>query len=446
MTTTFLEGGDREVTTEPQQGASILDTALAIALPHVHDCGGHARCSTCRVRVVDGLEHLSPRTVEEREIARTYGWTDDIRLACQTTAAGNIRVERLVHHDERSLRQDEDAFAVRSQELHLAVLFCDINGFTDFAAGCMPYDVVHVMNRLFLRMGEAVLANSGYIDKYLGDGLLALWGVHGGSNRENCLGAVRTGLLMQRWIRELGPRLTPHFGRELSIRAGIHFGPAIVGRIGHPARQQLTAIGDTVNIASRVEAANKDLRTQFLITEECYAQISDELLVGDDFKTILRGQSRPQRLFEIVGLKSPDTAFIAQSQLTRLSLGGEAMVQSFYRQLFAVPAIQQLFGHTDLPRQHERFLEQLASLVRQYRTPWRLTEQLSALGSRHRDYGMKPEHFHHAKEALLGALGETLGEEFDAPSRAAWADIIDRIETLMVGTASTGATAGAKLH
>ena len=158
---------------------------------------------------------------------------------------------------------------------------------------------------------------------------------------------------MQRWIRELGPRLTPHFGRELSIRAGIHFGPAIVGRIGHPARQQLTAIGDTVNIASRVEAANKDLRTQFLITEECYAQICDELLVGDDFKTILRGQSRPQRLFEIVGLKAPDTAFIAQSQLTRLSLGGEAMVQSFYRQLFAVPAIQQLFAHTDLPRQHD---------------------------------------------------------------------------------------------
>jgi class 3 adenylate cyclase/hemoglobin-like flavoprotein len=431
MTITFLEGGDREVTVESSPGTSILDTALRNSLPHVHDCGGNARCSTCRVRVVNGLEHLSPRTTEEREIAQTYGWTDDIRLACQTRTRGNISVERLVHHDERRPQQEEDALPVRSQELHLAVLFCDINAFTDFAAGCMPYDVVHVINRLFLRMGEAVLSNSGYIDKYLGDGLLALWGVYGGTNQENCLAAVRAGLLMQRWIRELGPRLTPHFGRELSIRAGIHFGPAIVGRIGHPARQQLTAIGDTVNIASRVEAANKDLRTQFLVTEECYAQISEEVIVGDDFKTVLRGQSRPQRLFEIVGLKAPDAAFIVQSQLARVSLNGEALVQSFYRHLFAVPEIQQLFASTDLPQQHQRFLEQFTALVGQCRTPGRVAEQLTALALRHRRYGVKAEHLRHAKEAMLAALGETLQDEFDAQSRAAWTQVIEWIGTVM---------------
>jgi class 3 adenylate cyclase/hemoglobin-like flavoprotein len=305
----------------------------------------------------------------------------------------------------------------------------------------MPYDVVHVINRLFLRMGEAVLSNSGYIDKYLGDGLLALWGVHGGTNKDNCLAAVRAGLLMQRWIRELSPRLTPHFGRELSIRAGIHFGPAIVGRIGHPARQQLTAIGDTVNIASRVEAANKDIRTQFLVTEECFAEISEEVIVGDDFKTVLRGQSRPQRLFEIVGLKAPDAAFIVHSQLMLVSLNGDAFVQSFYRHLFTAPEVQPLFRSTDLAQQHQRFLEQFIALVGQYRNPARVGEQLTALAVRHRSYGVNAEHFPHAKEALLGALGETLGHEFDAQSRAAWTEILDGIGKVMQRVLKTSGTA-----
>jgi adenylate cyclase len=431
MTITFLEGPDCEVTSETAGGASILEIALGIPLPHVHDCGGHARCSTCRVRVVDGLAHLSPRTAEEREIAQTYAWPEDIRLACQTLVEGEVRVERLVRHDERRLPVEENALPMRSKELHLAVLFCDINDFTDFAAGCMPYDVVHVINRLFLRIGEAVLANSGYIDKYLGDGLLALWGVHGDADDENCMGAVRAGLLMQRWIRELGPRLTPHFGRELSIRVGIHFGPAIVGRIGHPARQQITAIGDTVNIASRVEAANKDLRTDFLVTEECYAQIHEQVVVRDDFKTILRGQSRPQRLFEIVGLTAPDAAFIAQSQLTRISFAGEALVQHFYQQLLTAPEMKQLFARVDLPRQQQRFLEQLTAAVREYRSPGRFAEQLAALGIRHRRYGVKPEHFPLAKEALFAALKATLGDEFDAESQAAWSEIIDWIVKTM---------------
>src|SRR3954466_8258515 len=195
MPITFIEGADHEVSADVPPGCSILDAALGLGLPHAHDCGGNARCSTCRVRVVDGLAHLPPRSPEELEIARTYGWADEIRLACQTIPTGDLRVERLVHHDERRLDAEEDSLARRSEELQLAVLFCDINGFTDFAAGCMPYDVVHVINRLFLRMGEAVLANCGYIDKYIGDGMLALWGVDGGSPRENCIAAVRAALL-----------------------------------------------------------------------------------------------------------------------------------------------------------------------------------------------------------------------------------------------------------
>ncbi|HEX8309784.1 MAG TPA: adenylate/guanylate cyclase domain-containing protein [Chthoniobacteraceae bacterium] len=417
---TFLEEA-QEIRAEVTAGTTVLDAALAKNLRLFHDCGGNTRCTTCRVRIVDGLEHVSKRTAEEVEIARIRSWPDEIRLACQACTSGAVRVERLVRHEDQRYSGADPRAASRSEELPLAVLFCDINGFTDFASGLMPYDVVHVINRIFLRIGEAVLANAGYIDKYLGDGLLALWGVNGGTPHEHCLGAVRAALHMQHSVRELSRRLVDHFGSELSLRVGIHFGPAIVGRIGHPERQQLTAIGDTVNVAARVEAQNKELRTQLLITEECYEQISNDVALGDDFKTLLRGQTRPQRLFEIKGLTAPDGPFIVQSQIDQVVLAGEDFVNRFYDHLFvALPEIRCLFRGTNMPKQHELFLSSLAGAVRELRNPPRLREMLGGLGERHRGYGVRPEYYPPAIGALLQALEETLGDEFDDNARAAW--------------------------
>jgi hemoglobin-like flavoprotein len=228
--------------------------------------------------------------------------------------------------------------------------------------------------------------------------------------------------------------LSPHFGTELSLRVGIHFGPAIIGRIGHPARQQLTAIGDTVNVASRVESQNKELRTNLLITEECYAHVSDFVVIGDDFKTVLRGQSRPQRLYEVTGLAHPDPVFLIQRQMHRILLDGPNFVDRFYQRFFASASdLQALFAHTAMGRQHEMFLNQLLLAVRKLRNLPDLTRDLAALGERHRAYGVKPEHFPVAETALLGALEETLGEEFDGESRAAWTQTIQCLAIAMQG-------------
>jgi class 3 adenylate cyclase/hemoglobin-like flavoprotein len=429
---TFAETLDAEVAIGAVAGGTLLDAALASGLPHLHDCGGHARCTTCRVRVIDGLQNLSAPTAEEAEIALTYAWPDDVRLACQAEVRGDIRVERLVSSDRRSGHEDEDTLLARSEERKLAVLFCDVNGFTDFAAGRLPYDVVHVVNRLFLRMGEAVLAEHGYIDKYLGDGLLALWGMHGGTSGEICLAAVRAGLLMHASVSELQRQLTDHFGCELSLRLGIHFGSAIVGRIGHPARQQVTAIGDTVNVASRVEAANKDLRTSFLITEECYDQIKEQVITGDDFKTILRGQTRPRRLFEVAGLQNPDAIFIAQCHLPAINAAGEEFVKRFYQNLFRVaPGLERLFEQTDMPRQHVRFLEFFSWSVHELRHEGRMIAGLKELADRHRGYGVRPEDYSAAGQAVIGALTETLGERFNDEAREAWTTVFRRITNAM---------------
>jgi class 3 adenylate cyclase/hemoglobin-like flavoprotein len=431
-TITFADGSEAVTAIEAVSGGTLLDAALANGLPHLHDCGGNARCTTCRVRVIDGIENLSAATQEEAEIALTYGWPENVRLACQAEVRGDVRVERLVLNDARSDLGKDEALATRSEERKLAVLFCDVNGFTDFASGRMPYDVVHVVNRLFLRMGEAVIAEYGYIDKYLGDGLLALWGMHGGTSEEICLAAVRAGLLMHASVNELQKQLSEHFGCELSLRLGIHFGSAIVGKIGHPARQQVTAIGDTVNVASRVEAANKDLRTSFLITEECYDEIAGHLLIGDDFKTILRGQSRPRRLFEVAGLREPDPIFIAQSHLPAINAAGEDFVRRFYSNLFLIaPGVEKLFEHAEMARQHTRFLELFSWAIRELRHEGRLAEGLRELGNRHRGYGVQADHYPVAGEAILAALAETLGDRFDNGARAAWKTVFQKVAAAM---------------
>jgi class 3 adenylate cyclase/hemoglobin-like flavoprotein len=410
-------------------GRTLLESAVAAKLPILHDCGGLARCTTCRVRLIEGSLH--GRTPEEAEIARMLNWPEDVRLACQIRPESDLQVERIMRQ-ELAREKTADAAGIRSEELPLAVLFCDVNGFTEFAAGSMPYDVVHVVNRLFFRIGESVLANSGYIDKYLGDGLLALWGIEGGAPADLVLNAVRAALLMQHGVRELGALLSPHFGSALSLRVGIHLGPAIIGRIGHPARQQLTAIGDTVNVASRVEAQNKELRTNLLITEECYAHVRGEVIVGDDFKTVLRGQSKPQRLYEITGLVQPDPVFLVQRQIQRVLLDGHRFVDRFYRHLFeSAPEMRRLFQDTAMPRQYELFLNQIAWSVRELRHLPELLANLSELGDRHRFYGVRRAHFPIAGTALLGALADTLGAEFDAEARAAWTHAFQSLSDAM---------------
>ncbi len=410
-------------------GHTLLEAALTANVPLFHDCGGQARCTTCRVRVIGGTPPA--RTASEMEVVHMQSWRDDVRLACQLEPTSDLHVERIMRQEVSREKAPEDA-GFRSAERSLAVLFCDIAGFTEFAATRMPYDVVHVLNRVFLCTGEAVLANSGHIDKYLGDGLLALWGIDGGEPAELVVSAVRAALLMQHAVVELSTRLHLHFEAELSLRVGIHFGPAIIGRVGHPALQQLTAIGDSVNIAARVEAQNKELRTSLLITEECYAHVRDLVTVGDDFRTVLRGQSRPQRLYEITGLAYSDPIFLVQRQMHVLLLDGQLFVERFFENLLsAAPEMRALFHGCDMPRQYEQFLTQLTRCVRELRHLPEMLPVLRALGARHGGYGVGHEHFVIAGIALRGALAETLGEAFDQEADAAWTQVFETITGAM---------------
>src|SRR5207248_8369229 len=141
-------------------------------------------------------ENVLPRNEAEQALARKKGLEPTVRLACQTRVTGRVRIRRLVLDDTDVNVALAETASSSGREAMIAILFSDIADFTPFSEKHLPYDIVHILNRYFHEMGEAVLQNDGMIDKYIGDGMMAMFGLNGETPQETCLNAIRAGLQM----------------------------------------------------------------------------------------------------------------------------------------------------------------------------------------------------------------------------------------------------------
>lgn len=285
---------------------TILKTSLKNNIPHTHVCGGNARCSTCRVLVLEGLEHCPPRNAREQAIADRLHFDSMVRLACQTAPTRDIAVRRLVI-DQEDIALAEEQIGAREglsavgQEQELAILFSDIRGFTSFSERLLPYDVVHVLNRYFHVMGAVIARYGGQINNYIGDGMLALFFRDAEGNA--ALRAVQSGLDMLTAMDRFNHYLERTYGSRLDVGVGIHYGDAVVGTVGAPGDMRITAIGDAVNFASRIESYNKDAETRLLISQETYEYVRDKVRLGKALSDVMvKGKSGGYMLYEVAGI------------------------------------------------------------------------------------------------------------------------------------------------
>ncbi len=298
-----------ERSVEVPEGTSILSASLEHGIPHTRVCGGHARCSTCRVAVLTGLANCSPRNEKEQAMATLRNFSPAVRLACQTTVSGDITVRRLV-------LDDEDVALVRGEvaqpgepinlgrESSLAILFCDIRNFTSFSERQLPYDVIHLLNRYFARINQDVVRHGGVIDNFMGDGIMALFGVPDiDPAPEPSLRAVRAGLDMLASVTAMRGYFQDNFGWSLRIGVGIHCGPVIVGAVGAGVRRRTTVIGDAVNFASRIESANKDAGTELLLSAAAYEEVKDLVTAGKCYDLAVKGKTGTHRLYEVLAMR-----------------------------------------------------------------------------------------------------------------------------------------------
>lgn len=278
-------------------GLTVLDISRLNNIPHASVCGGRGRCSTCRVRIVgpDSATLPPPDAAEQRVLSR-FGAPANVRLACQLRPPpGEYRVAPLLPAGA----QPSDAYSGTKLSLGgermIAVMFVDLRGFTAFSEKRLPYDVVFILNRYFRAVGQAIEDAGGRVDKFIGDGVMALFGldVDGARAARQSLDAARRIALA---IGDFNESLTGEIDEPLRIGIGIHAGPAIVGDLGHGRATTLTAIGDTVNTASRLEAQSKDFAAQLVVSQDLLDLAGVKLDVGERHEVEVRGREERLRV------------------------------------------------------------------------------------------------------------------------------------------------------
>jgi len=301
---------------------TLLSAGLRSGVAFAHACGGRAKCSTCRISVVDGLDACSQRTEAETVLADRLGFSDEVRLACQLHPQGDIRIRRLVL-DETDLMmcsQLDRAVAARTgQTKNVTIFFSDIQNFTSISESLSAYDVMYLLNRYFVQAGNIIEQNGGFIDKFVGDGMMAIFGVEDQPNAP--LRAVNASLQILAAVDRMKPYFASMYGADFDIRIGLHYGEAVIGTLGSIGHERLTAIGDVVNVASRIEAANKEAGTRLLISETLHEQVEDSVQVADFVRLRLRGTSDRITLYEIDGMKAEVDLRVNEFRETMLYAG-----------------------------------------------------------------------------------------------------------------------------
>lgn len=185
--------------------------------------------------------------------------------------------------------KNPDNVSLGGEEKEITVLFSDIRGFTSFAEKISPTQLVNFLNEYFSEMAESVIKNKGTLDKYIGDAIMAFWGAPIENKNQADL-ALNTAILMIQKLKKFP---------ELKIGIGIHTGKAVVGNIGSKERIQYTAIGDTVNIASRLEGLNKEFGTQIIISEETKNKLTNNYKLDNLGSVAVKGKEEKINIYSI---------------------------------------------------------------------------------------------------------------------------------------------------
>jgi adenylate cyclase len=281
---------------------SILDASLKAGIPHYHVCGGNAECSTCRILVIEGAENLSDPTKKESKLKSKLGLHEDIRLACQTRVLREpVTINRIVRDisdvetilDERPNEGNQQI----GEERELALFFMDIRNFTPFIESNLPFDVIHIISKLFHIIKLTLKEYDGRIIETAGDGIYAVFGL---DNPENNFikSSVNASFAIQKAVEGFNQNyLLPYFNHEFEIGIGLHAGKVIFGSFNRDAPEQLAVMGFAVNVAARLQNATKEFNNSFIASETIVKELDSSYCEHCKLDVNLKGVSQPVSIF-----------------------------------------------------------------------------------------------------------------------------------------------------
>lgn len=301
-----------------QPGASLLEISRANGVPLASVCGGRARCSTCRVEILKGGASLPAPKPAECTVLKRIGATDNVRLACQIRPQDDLGVRPLVPVKSQAVHSEhlQDAY-FWGVEQNVVIMFVDLRNFTGITESQLAYDVVHLLNQYLDQVSHAIRTEGGHVDKFIGDGIMAIFGMETGLER-GAAQALRACRAIEAVMSSLNAEKGPQFHEPIRLGIGLHSGSAILGRIGSAgadgSRGNLTALGDVVNTASRLEVENKAHGSFLTVSKDVVDAAGAHVASIDPTEIKVRGKEQPLQIYSV-------------HRMAMLSLPGQNTVQ-----------------------------------------------------------------------------------------------------------------------
>jgi len=275
-------------------GLSVLEASLRFHVPHASVCGGRARCSTCRVRVVSDRSVLPRPSRRETFVLTRVGASRDpaVRLACQLRPLADIAVIPLLPPNISADFVRNRQRVNLGRERYIVSMFVDMRGSTAFAESRLPFDVVFLINRFLGAASQAVIDAGGQPNQFIGDGLLALFGIDA-EPATACRQAMRAAALVAANVAHMNHQFAADLHEPIQFGIGIHGGEVIIGDIGFRDHKVFTAVGDAVNVAARLQDMTKSLNCQVVISEDVYKTSGIAVDELSQTQVAIRGRIEP---------------------------------------------------------------------------------------------------------------------------------------------------------
>jgi adenylate cyclase len=286
------------------KGLSVLEASLRNNVPHASVCGGRARCSTCRIRVIGDCSSLPEPSQREAFVLNRVGAGSDpaIRLACQLRPEADLSFFQifLPQITAASLRTSSPSRI--GEERYLVSMFVDMRGSTKLAEKRLPFDTVFIVNRFLGAVSQAVIECGGQPNQFVGDGQLALFGLTTGPQTA-CRQALRAAAMIAANVEELNRFLKHDLREPIRFGIGIHGGEVIIGDIGYRDHMVFTALGDAVNVAARLQDMTKTLACEAILSEEVRVTAGLPADGLPQHEVAIRGRTEPMMVRSVIDAK-----------------------------------------------------------------------------------------------------------------------------------------------
>ena len=426
---TYRSGLERRAV-KARPGVSLLEISRVNGIAHTSVCGGKARCTTCRVLIIEGAENLAPRTERETEVADDKRWPMNVRLACQARVLGPVTVRRLVlDAEDEALVSHERKRVTYADRVPACVLATATRGLGEFTRRGLPYDVIHIINRLIAQMRSVIDGNGGQVFRIVGPDIVAVFG-HGEVDRARAAAAaLRASLRLLSRIGTINEYSMMHFGVRVHMTVGLDDAEVMVGDVGGQVGH---IFGEGVIVAQTGARAAARVGARIIASERFFRRIGDEVrATGQRLGARVSGEE--MTLVEIADFRKPDALTLVQSAFVRIRSDPGAFARALYQRLWQLePGCRRLFRNVDMQAQSHRLVHALGAVLTGFDNHEALRNSLRALARRHVGYGVKVGYYKAFGDALVGALEELLGSAFVPEMRLAWIDTYAAMARMMI--------------